>query len=328
MVDGLRAEGWAVEVHELNGVFPDPDDGTARASLEAALAAPRPGALVVVDGLAGGAHPDVLEDASARLALVALVHHPLAEETGLSDDHRDRLRALERRALEACPAAVVTSDFTAERLTAYGVARGRIRVVPPGTDPAPRARGPGPDAPPVLLCVASVTPRKGHDVLVDALAGIADLPWRCVCAGSLERDPRFAHAVTQAVVDSGLADRIRFSGELDEGALHALYDAASLFVLPSHYEGYGMALTEALARGLPVVSTTGGAIPHTVPSDAGELVPPGDADALAQVLRDLLTTPDRRLGLADAARKRAETLPDWNEAARAFARALLAIQSP
>ena len=175
----------------------------------------------------------------------------------------------------------------------------------------------------MLLCVASVTPRKGHDVLVAALERISDLPWRCVCAGSLDRDPEHAGAVLRRVTEAGLADRIAFIGERDPGRVSELYDGASVFVLASYYEGYGMALAEALAHGLPVVSTTGGAIPYTVPADSGILVAPGDASAFATALRTLLTpNTTARASLASAARRRAEELPTWPDAVAAFASAI------
>jgi glycosyltransferase involved in cell wall biosynthesis len=173
--------------------------------------------------------------------------------------------------------------------------------------------------------VATIAPRKGQDVLVRALNRIRDLPWTCTCVGSLEREPDFAREVLALTRAAGLEDRIRFAGEMDSSALGTLYDRASLFVLPSHYEGYGMAITEALARGLGVVSTTGGAIPETVPADAGILVPPGDDAALADALAELLAEPggaDRRERMREAALQHAARLGDWDHAALAFGAAV------
>jgi glycosyltransferase involved in cell wall biosynthesis len=170
--------------------------------------------------------------------------------------------------------------------------------------------------------VGSFAPRKGQDVLVRALALVQDLPWTCTFAGSLDRDPGYADGVRHEIELLGLRGRVELSGELGTEALDELYATATLFVLPSHYEGYGMALAEALARGLPVVSTTGGAIPHTVPEDAGVLVSPGDVDALAEALRALLDDPHRREQLAVSARRHASDLPDWASQAAAFAAAV------
>ncbi len=327
MVDGLRARGWRVDVHSVAGAFPA-TDAAARERLAAALGGLPDGARVVIDGLALGGLPAPVRAERARLRILALVHHPLADETGLDASRRARLEALERDALAACDGVLVTSAFTARRLEAYGVVPARVRAVLPGTDPAPLAEGPEPGDPPLLLSVGSVTPRKGQRLLAAALVRLAALPWRCVCAGSLEREPGYAAEVAALAREAGLAGRFRFAGECGADELDRLYHRSSLFVLPSHYEGYGMAFAEALARGLPVVGTTGGAIPHTVPADAGVLVPPGDEAALADALRRLLVEPGgaaRRGSLAAAARRHAGELPDWSESASRFAEAIVAL---
>lgn len=348
MAEGLRRRGWRVTVHSLRGRFPDADEA-ARTSMTAALAGMPDGATVLVDGLALGGLPEPVAAERRRLRILALVHHPLSEETGHPPEVRERLAGSERRALAATDGVVVTSRFTARGLPRFGVDAGRVRVVEPGTDPAPReSAGPPAGSPPRLLSVGAVVPRKGHDVLVRALARIAHLPWECDCAGSLERDPGHAARVLADVESRGLADRVRFAGECDEAMLAALYAQSALFVLASHYEGYGMVLAEALAHGLPIVSTTGGAIPETVPAAAAVLVPPGDDAALAAALAPLLARPgmdgaspsganpsgagrsgaERRAVLAAAARRHAEALPGWDEAAASFAEALGALSGP
>ena len=335
MAEGLRRRGWRVTVHSLDGRFPDADE-TARTSMAAALAAIPEGATALVDGLALGGLPEPVAAERRRLRILALVHHPLSDETGLPPEVRDRLAGSERRALAAAAGVIVTSRFTARGLRRFGVDAGRVKVVEPGTDRPPGgAVDQVAGAPPRLLSVGAVVPRKGHDVLVRALARIAHLPWECDCAGSLERDPGHAVRVLAAVESQGLADRVRFAGECDPVTLAALYAESALFVLASHYEGYGMVLAEALAHGLPIVSTTGGAIPETVPPEAAVLVPPGDDAALAAALAPLLAGSDRearrqsgaerRAVLAAAARRHAAALPGWDDAAAAFAEALTAL---
>jgi glycosyltransferase involved in cell wall biosynthesis len=284
---------------------------------------------VLVDGLAMGGAPEPVEAHADRLRLLAMVHHPLADETGLSEAEARRLEATERLALSRCSGVIVSSAFTARALADYGVPAGRVRVVVPGTEPARPAVGPGDGEPPSLLCVASLTPRKGHDVLVAALARVADLPWTCVLAGSPDRDPAHAERVRRLLADAGIGERVRLVGERRGDALEELYRGASLFVMASYHEGYGMALADALARGLPVVSTTGGAIPFTVPADAGILVPPGDPVAFADALRTLLGPggTSARARLSEAARRHAATLPTWRDSVRAFASAVLDLTS-
>ncbi|MEX2471909.1 MAG: glycosyltransferase family 4 protein [Gemmatimonadota bacterium] len=318
MVAEMRAAGRDVVVHELDGAFPVGDD-VARSSMSAALGRVGDDELVVVDGLAGGGLPEELDRHARRVRLVGLVHHPLADETGIPEAEATRLAASERAALAVCRGVVVTSRFTAQRLGAYGVAARRIGVAVPGTRPAPPASGPGAGAPPQLLCVGSLTPRKGHVVLVEALAAVAELEWTCAFAGSETLDPAHALEVRRAVTEHGLEGRVSFLGELDEASLDRAYAGASLFVLASYYEGYGMALTEAIVRGLPVLSTTGGAIPYTVPAEAGVLVEPGQVGALARALRSLLVDPDGALAkLRDGALRVAANLPDWPAAGVTF----------
>ncbi len=325
MAAGLAKLGWTVEVHSLDGAFPEGDE-RAEASLTATLAAIPDRARVLIDGLGMGALPGPVHAHAGRLRLLGLVHHQLADETGLPEKERTRLGALEREALAACAGVIVTSTFTCERLIEYGVPRALLRAVPPGTQPVRPAAGPGTGQPPLLLCVATVIPRKGHDVLVRALERIQAMPWSCSCAGSLDSAPEYARAVLAQVRTAGLEGRIDFPGECGELLLEELYHGTSLFVLPSHYEGYGMAYAEALVRGLPVVGTTGGAVPHTVPARASILVPPGDDAALAEALGHLLAGSAgaaRRARLAFAARQHALELPGWDRAVDVFARALL-----
>lgn len=340
MVGGLRSRGWRVAVHCLEGTFPDAD-AVAGASLDAALAGMEDGARVLIDGLALGGLPEPVAAHAGRLRILALMHHPVSEETGLGEPVRARLDRRERRALAAVAGVIVTSASTARRLDRFGVDAARVRVATPGTERAPRAAGPAPGQPPQMLSVASVVPRKGHDVLVRALRRLRHLPWRCVCAGSLDRAPEHARRVRAQVEESGLAGRVRFAGECPRATLDRLYSGSSFFVLASHDEGFGMVLTEALARGLPVVGTTAGAIPETVPSDAALLVPPGDDGALAEALGSLLDRERpagaagrgisarpgaaRREALATAARRYAATLPEWQAAVATFEKGLLAL---
>ncbi len=323
MAEGLRALGWTVAPCLLDASFPDPTQA-ALARADAAIGSLPEGMRVIADGLAFGAMPALAERHARRLRWIALVHHPLAFETGLSEARRLALTDSETRALASARAVVATSTATARALRRFGVPAEKLHVVEPGTDPAPLARGSG-VASPTLLCVATITPRKGHAVLVEALAGLKDAPWTLLCAGSTERDAACTAALHRAIAMAGLQARVRLLGEVDGARLEALYDAADLFVLPSHHEGYGMALAEALARGLPVISTTAGAIADTVPSDAGVLVPPGDPPALRRALADLIDRPARRLDLAAGARRARERLPTWPAACERFAAVLLAL---
>jgi len=319
---GLRALGCDVHGHALDASFPFPDAAALRHA-GAVLQALDDDACVLVDGLALGAMPDVAAAHGGRLRIVALVHHPLAAETGLDSARAAALAASERRALAATRGVVVTSAATAADVAAYGVPPARIRIVEPGTDPAPQARGArgGTAAPVALLCVATLVPRKGHALLLDALAALRALPWQLTCVGA-PRDPATAAALCEQLERLGLADRVTFAGELDAAALETRWDAADAFVLAAHHEGYGMACAEALAHGLPLVATRAGAVAQFAPANAALLVPPGDGLALREALRRFLTDAALRTRLAAGARRARTALPTWNAAARRMASAL------
>ncbi|MCP5156524.1 MAG: glycosyltransferase family 4 protein [Ectothiorhodospiraceae bacterium] len=329
IVEGLRARGWAVTVHALDASFPHP----GRAALDTAdrtLAMLPEGSLAVIDGLALGAMPREASAHRDRLRLIGLVHHPLAEETGLEPARAVELAASERAALAATRRIIVTSHTTAAGLATYGVPREAVGVVEPGTDPAPLARGTADPARHglALLSVGAITPRKGHEVLIEALARLRGAAWHLVCAGAIDRSPDTTSRLRARVAALGLDARVDLPGEIDESALASHYDRADVFVLASWHEGYGMALAEALARGLPVVSTRAGAIPSTVPADAGVLVPPGDVGALADALERVLTDSALRSRLRAGARAHRARLPTWDEASAHFEAELDIVAAP
>ncbi|AWN52716.1 glycosyltransferase family 4 protein [Methylobacterium sp. 17Sr1-1] len=316
----LPAQGVAATHLALPGGFPDPgpDDLAGTAALLAQV--PRDAALLV-DGLAYGALPPEVIRAAGR-PVAALVHHPLGYETGLSPERAAALVAGERGALALASRIVTTSRYTARLLAAeFGVAPERIAVAEPGTPPAARVV-PRPGPPVRLLSVGTVSPRKGYDVLVRALATLTDLDWSLTVAGSLDRAPDCAASLRDQIAASGLDSRIALAGAVTPGTLERLYAEADLAVSASLFEGYGMALAEALARGLPLVATSGGAAAETVPAGAGRAVPPGDAPALAGALRALMADPARRAEAAAASWAAGRRLPDWPDTAAAVAAAL------
>jgi len=319
IVGELVALGWQVEALDIGEGFPRPTPAV-RAAAQAQLMALPEGRLIVIDGLAYGVMADEAAALQPHHSIVALVHHPLALETGVSADEAAALRASERAALACARRVVATSAATAQLLTAdYGVPADRLTVVQPGTDRAALApRRPG-DAL-RLLAVGAIVPRKGYDVLVEALAKLKDRRWQLVIVGDPTRSPDTATRLTEAIARHGLGDRIELTGPVTQERLAEFYAAADLFVLPSRFEGYGMAYAEAIAHGVPVVATHAGAIPDTVPGDAGILVPPDDVDALAATLRRLIDDTAERERLAAGAR--AASFPTWREQAALFASVL------
>lgn len=321
MIAELRQLGWRPEILDLGDGFPRPNALT-RAAAKAHLSDVPKGRPIVIDGLALGVLPEAAETLRETHPLIALVHHPLALETGLTAQEADGMRASERAALACARGIVVTSPATGRLLVAeYGVGADRITVVEPGTDRPARARA-VPDGPVALLAVGAVVPRKGYDVLVAALAKLTGLPWRLTIVGDTGRDAAAATQLAADIAAHRLADRITLSGAVSAERLAGLYADADLFVLPSRHEGYGMAFAEALAYGLPIVGTTAGAIPDTVPADAGMLVPPDDAGALAAALQRLIEDKAERGRLAAGAHAAAAHLPTWAASAERFAHAI------
>jgi glycosyltransferase involved in cell wall biosynthesis len=309
---------FGIDIHHLPlpGSFPFPSEADLEETADR-LARVGASAVLLIDGLALGAFPVRLLDRIGA-PVIALLHHPLGLETGLSAAESEALLALEKVALTRTRAVIVTSRTTAETLAELGFAPPPLVIVAePGTEPARRAVGSGGDC--EILSVGAVVPRKGHDLLIAALAGLTDLDWHYTIAGSLDRDSAYAAGLRGEIEDAGLAARIAFTGPMSAEALDELYARADIFALPSRYEGYGMAFAEALARGLPIVAARAGAVPGTVPPDAGILVPPDDADALEEALSLLIGDPGRRRALSDAAWAHAQGLPRWRDTAQIIA---------
>jgi glycosyltransferase involved in cell wall biosynthesis len=328
MIAGLRRLGWHVGVHALDASFPSP---TADALAQAArvFAALPDQACVLIDGLALGAMPQLIAAHSRRLAMVALIHMPLASEFGIEPALAERRRRQEREALQLVRHVIVTSLITERALANDGVDESRLSVVEPGVwrasiEPGLQERSAlhGGDGIVKLLCVATVHEGKGHELLIDALAPLAHLRWQLTCIGSLTRSPATVQRLESRLKHFGLFERVGLVGEVPHAALSERYLAADLFVLPTLRESYGMAVAESLAHGLPVVSTRTGAIPELVGAAAGLLVDPGDRDALHAALKRTLTDGALRTSLRSAALDVGRRLTLWSQACERMARIL------
>jgi glycosyltransferase involved in cell wall biosynthesis len=306
---GLASLGWSVHEHAVPG-FWSPPDAASFAALDHAVQGIPDGAVVLVDGLIASTAPDVLVPQADRLRMVVLIHMPLGHKR-------------EGAVLSAAAAVVTTSEWGRGRLLElYGLAGDRVHVAEPGASAADLATGTATGG--TLLCVAAMTPGKGHDLLLDALATMMDLPWHCECVGSLDRDPAFVEALRPRLLDGGLSDRVSFLGPKTGVELDRSYAAADLVVLASRAETYGMVVTEALAHGVPVVATDVGGVTQALGHGAhgvrpGLLVPPSDASALAAALRSWLSDAALRESLRRAARERRESLPEWSNTTSAIA---------
>ncbi len=314
----LPAHGVEARVLSLPGSFPFPSQADLEAT-RAALEAVPADEVILADGLAWGAYPPALA-AAIRAPVIALCHHPLGLEAGLSPDQARGFIDNERAILGLSDHVIVTSNATRATLVEqFAVAANGITVAEPGVDRAAPARGGGSETV-QMIAVGSIVPRKGYDILVDALIQVKDLDWGLRIVGALDRAPEAVAALNAQIAASGLAERITFTGAADDAQLAALYDASDLFVSASRYEGYGMVLAEAMVRGLPIVCTTGGAAADTAPDSAALKAPPEDAGALADALRRAASDANLRARLAANALAASDSLPTWDSAAQTIAR--------
>lgn len=322
LIGELRRMGVTVTTIALSEQFPFPDTQALEQARQALAALPD-GAVVIIDGLAYGVLDELAQAQAQRLRIIALCHHPLALESGLDSVAQQRFQASEQRALQAARAVLVTSEHTRQILIAqFAVPADRVVVARPGTDPVPFAACDG--NPLRLLTLASLTRRKAHDVLIDALAPLANLPWQARFVGSADFDPQWSEQLQQQVNRLHLQARIQLVGAVDQP--QAELQNADLFVLPSRFEGYGMVFAEALAAGLPIIAARAGAVPDLVPESAGLLVPADDTEALTAALHSLLTRADLRQQLQAGARHAAVNLPTWADSAQRVAHLIEEVQ--
>ena len=323
LVECLRELGHGVDVLTLPDGFPFPS-ALSEAEALAQLQAVPAGVPLIVDGLAFGALPtDGL--AAVTADIVALVHHPLALETGLDATQADRLWRQERANLRLACHVLVPSAHTKRVLAErYEVAENLVTVLEPGIDRSGSIAPGTPVWPPLILSVGLLHPRKGHDVLIAALKQVTDLEWQAVIVGTPWDDGHHA-LLRREVADPALAGRVRLAGAVPNAERDALYGKASLFALATRYEGYGIVFNEALIHGLPILSCRTGAVPDTVPGSAGILVPPDDPAAFAQALRQMLSDEAARQAMAAAAMRAGAALPTWADVAGRAAEVLRAV---
>jgi glycosyltransferase involved in cell wall biosynthesis len=315
-----------VRQHTVPGRWPKPDS-EALVLLAKALQRIPDGAVVLLDGLVASAAAEVLVPQAGRVRLVVLVHMPLGHRP--ANGAAGEIRSCERAVLQAACAVVTTSQWSRHRLVElYELAPDRLHVAEPGVDRAGLARGTASGG--ELLCVAAVSFEKGHDVLIEALLSVPDLSWRCLCVGKLDRDAGLVADLRRRARDDGIADRVSFPGPRTGSDLARSYAAADLLVLASRAETYGMVVTEALARGVPVLAADVGGVTEALGCDPngirpGLLISPGDPAALAAALRAWLGDAGLRDRLRRAARGRRESLPRWTSTTAGLAEVLATV---
>ena len=310
----LAVRGWDVARLDLPAGFPRPD-AAARARTAELLAALPAGTLVVADQICLSPIAGGLMREAQRLRLVMIFHHPIAMEEGLPADARARFVEAERTALAACRIVIASSHTTAATLSAdYGVPASRIVVAIPGMG-RPAVVEPPAAGVLRLLSVGAVIPRKGYHVLIDALAELTHLPWTLSIVGDLERAPDYVAQLREMICGVALRERVRLEGGLSDADMEAQWQSAQVFVAASLHEGYGMAVAEAIARGVPVVTTGAGAVEGWLHPSAALIVPERSIEALRAALARVLAEPALRSELREAALRAASRFPSWADAA-------------
>lgn len=324
VIELLPAFGVSIGHITLSADFPNPSSADLEDAV-ALIAETSEDATILFDGLAYGALPEDYLDLSGR-RIIAVVHHPLYLETGLPHARKVELKASETAALARADHIVVTSWATARILKdELSVDRDKITVAEPGTDPAQRATGTG--APLHILAVGAVSPRKNYETLIEALSPLKDLDWKLTIAGALDRHPAAVDALRDRITQEGLTDRVTLAGKVVPATLDRFYESTDLFVSASLFEGYGMVIAEAMARGLPIVTTTGSVVGETTRKSAALHVTPGSTSDMTHALRRALSDKRMRDKLADSSWEIGRTLPTWNETARRIAAVILGLKA-
>jgi glycosyltransferase involved in cell wall biosynthesis len=327
IIEGLERLGWQIQLVSLGDGYPFLDP-TQKDFARSKLLNLDQGLPMVIDGLALGVLPDLVPEIANRHPVIGLIHHPLAFEYGLEDSEIKFLRHSETEALKHVVGVIANSPTTARDLNQYyGINSEKVHVVIPGTDRVrrlePRTQKKVDDFSPVnLLSVGSIIPRKGFHDLIPALEPLIDLPWTLTIAGDVSRHAEAYERLTMDIKHYHLEGRVKVLGVVTNEELESLYDKADIFVLASLFEGYGMAYAEAMVHGLPIIATSGGAIPDTVPKEAGLLVAPGDVTALTSALKTLILDPLYRARLSSGALQAALLQPTWEESIQNFESAL------
>ena len=294
ILEEWRALNVAFDLVSLSGSYPKPSDAD-KALAFSVIDECDEADITIVDGLAGGGFPELMEMLSNKAPCVSLLHHPLSLENGISQEDADFLEETERKGLNFTKAVITTSPATSKTVAElFAIDKAVIHTVEPGVIRATPIDF-RTEPPLSILSVGSITQRKGHDVLIKAVAQFADKPWQLTIIGPQHFDPAHFSELTALSQELGVSDRITFLDSLSDEALSREYAKADIFALASRYEGYGMAYAEAIVRGIPVVGTTAGAIPDTVPLEAGILTLADDVEAFSNALSSLLNdTPLRQ----------------------------------
>ncbi|MCB8874809.1 glycosyltransferase family 4 protein [Acidisoma silvae] len=314
----LSARGQTISFVPIAGRHTWPDDAARHSAAHCLKAAQTTGGQLVIDGFCLYAFADLGAELKAAGA-IGMIHHPMSFEPDLTAAQHAFYAATEASLLPLLTRIAVPSDAVAAQLaTLPAVSADKVTVITPGLPDAPRSRGTE-GAGCHLLAVASPIPRKGYETVLRALQPLQDLDWRLTICGDRTIDPAHSATLQALAEEPGLAGRITFTGPCAPADFESLWAGADIFVSGSSYEGYGMAVAEAVRRGLPLAVTKGAATPDVIPAGGSVVVDVGDAMQLSKGLRRLIFDRAVRQSLSDAAWAAGRRLPSWADQAGRFA---------
>ena len=317
----LPKVGWSGTPLSLGIDFPNPSSKVL-ANAEKQLSTQPPEIQIIVDCLAWGVMNHCAQNLSTSHKIIPLIHHPLCLETGLSQSESSLLFEKEQEVLSISQRIITTSHDTSQCLQGmFHISKSKIFVATPGTDQAKQANGRQDDKI-GLIAVGSVTPRKGYDRLIKVLKILEQLPWQLEIIGDDTLDPKYTESIIQQINELELTQRISLWGALPRSELNKFYDQSDIFVLATLYEGYGMAFTEAMVRGLPIIATGEGAVANTIPKEAGIVVESNDLTQFSSALSILITNSNQRELYGKGAFEAGKKLPSWFNTAEKIAAVL------
>jgi glycosyltransferase involved in cell wall biosynthesis len=250
VVEQLQASGVSVKLI-LFPEFPAYSQDSLYKSAENILASIPQDSKILVDSLVYGKYTELWRKYQHNFRLIPLVHLPLFanpnDEQGLTG-----LKETEMEAYSFANQIIVTSDYTKSILERSGTTN-KLTVIKPGIDDIGK-KTEYPSLPFQLLCVSNVIQNKNQLMLIKTLKNLKDFNWTLNLVGSLSIDKDYVNKIQMFINENGMSNRILIYGSTWGDNLKKLYSKADLFIFPSKFETYGMAVAEAIECGLPVLA--------------------------------------------------------------------------
>jgi glycosyltransferase involved in cell wall biosynthesis len=315
MIEGLEQKGYSVNIFGTDWPWNIKSDLEKISLFHFEKLAV--GSCIIIDSLVLARLRSVVEKFSTRLTFIGLIHLPVSYQYTYGEF--GRISHEELIALRQMKQLIVTGRFTYDLLWKAGLNAARIRVVEPGTDQFPRKTH-YKSVPSELLCIANYSAIKAHDILIRSLSRLASRDWTLHLYGDIGHDKEYSSGIYSLIEQLHLEKRVIMHGIAGRDEITAIFLLADLFVMPSLFESYGMALTESLAHGVPVLTTRTGNIPHTVPPGMGILVEPGNEEELTHAIRSLMDEPSKYASLCSTASQYHYLARSWDQAVMEFER--------